>query len=172
MAPGGFSRPSGALFFSVSRNRASRKPVRPASINPGPQGVPMDSFWHTWRREIIRGAILFGGVIAIGLCVRYIVGRVRAGVVDNLPVALRNLRDLRGLRNLKDNDFQFDHDPGPRDTADTWAYRGKVAPGKWLWIGNTNGAVTVEPAKGDSVEVVAVKTHTHSDPASVHIETT
>lgn len=131
----------------------------------------MDSFWQTWRREIIRGAILFVGVIAIGLCVRYIVGRVRAGVVDNLPVALRDLRDLRGLRNLKDNDFNFDHDPGPRDTADTWSYRGKLAPGKWLWIGNTNGAVTVEPAQGDSVEVVAVKTHTHSDPASVRIET-
>jgi len=130
----------------------------------------MNGIWHAWRKEIIRGAVLFVGVIAVGLFVRSMVGRVREGVSNSLPVALRNLGDLRELRNLKGN-FDIDQSSGPRDTADTWRYRGKVGPGQWVWIGNTNGSVTVEAAKGDSVEVVAVKTHRRSDPATVRIET-
>ncbi len=137
------------------------------------QGVSrMNAFWQTWRREIIRGAVLFFGVIALGLCIRYVIVRARQGVVDNLPVALRSLRGLRDLKNLPNN-FDFDPDAygGPRDTADTWQYRAKVAPQHWVWIRNTVGSVRVEAAKGDSLEVVAVKTHHRSDAASVHIET-
>jgi len=132
----------------------------------------MNAFWQTWRREIIRGAVLFFGVIALGLCIRYVIVRARQGVVDNLPVALRSLRGLRDLKNLPNN-FDFDPDAygGPRDTADTWQYRAKVAPQHWVWIRNTVGSVRVEAAKGDSLEVVAVKTHHRSDAASVHIET-
>jgi len=78
----------------------------------------MNAFWQTWRREIIRGAVLFFGVIALGLCIRYVIVRARQGVVDNLPVALRSLRGLRDLKNLPNN-FDFDPDAygGPRDTA-------------------------------------------------------
>lgn len=130
----------------------------------------MNSFWQTWRKEIIRGAVLFVGVIAVGFFVRSMIGHVRESVSDNLPVALRNLGDLRELRNLK-NHFEIDPSAGPRDTADTWTYRGKIAPQQWLWIGNTNGSVTVEAAKGDSLEVTAVKTRHRSDPATVRIET-
>src|SRR5436189_236133 len=112
------------------------------------------------------------GVIAIGLCIRYVVVRARQGVMDNLPVALRGLRGLRDLKNLPNN-FDFDPDAygGPRDTADTWTYQAKVVPQHWVWIRNTVGSVRVEAAKGDSLEVVAVKTHHRSDPGSVHIET-
>ena len=132
----------------------------------------MSTFWQTWRREIIRGAVLFVGVIAIGLCVRYVIVRARQGVIENLPVALRGLRGLRDLKNLPSN-FDFDPDAyaGPRDTADTWTYQAKVAPGHWVWIRNTVGSVRVEAAKGDSLEVVAVKTRRRSDAASVRIET-
>jgi len=132
----------------------------------------MNSFWQTWRKEIIRGVVLFCGVIAIGLCIRYVVVRARQGVMDNLPVALRGLRGLRDLKNLPNN-FDFDPDAygGPRDTADTWTYQAKVVPQHWVWIRNTVGSVRVEAAKGDSLEVVAVKTHRRSDPGSVHIET-
>src|SRR5207247_10679013 len=132
----------------------------------------MNSFWQTWRKEIIRGVVLFCGVIAIGLCIRYVVVRARQGVMDNLPVALRGLRGLRDLKNLPNN-FDFDPDAygGPRDTADTWTYQAKVVPQHWVWIRNTVGSVRVEAAKGESLEVVAVKTHHRSDPASVHIET-
>jgi len=132
----------------------------------------MNSFWQTWRKEIIRGAVLFFGVIAIGLCIRYVTARARQGLADNLPVALRGLRGLRELKNLPSH-FDFDPDAygGPRDTADTWQYHAKIAPQHWVWIRNTVGSVRVEAANGDSLEVVAVKTHSRSDPASVHIET-
>jgi len=128
----------------------------------------MNSFWQTWRKEIIRGAVLFVGVIAVGFFVRSTIGRVRVSVANSLPVALRNLGDLQELKNLK-NHFEIDPSAGPRDTADTWTYHGKIAPRQWVWIGNTNGSVTVEAAKGDSLEVVAVKTHHRSDPASVRM---
>src|SRR5437870_13843181 len=127
----------------------------------------MNSFCETGRKEIIRGVVVFCGDIAIGLCIRYVVVRARQGVMDNLPVALRGLRGLRDLKNLPSN-FDFDPDAyaGPRDTADTWTYQAKVAPGHWVWIRNTVGSVRVEAAKGDSLEVVAVKTRRRSDAAS------
>src|SRR2546425_684288 len=81
MPPGLFapSSPVGA------RNPTSQIPVRPASMMTALEGASrMNAFWQTWRREIIRGAVLFGGVIAIGLCVRYVIARARQGVVDNL----------------------------------------------------------------------------------------
>ena len=132
----------------------------------------MNSFWHTWRKEIIRGAVLFCGVIAIGLCIRYVVMRARQGLAENLPVALQGLRGLKELRNLPSH-FEFDPDAyaGPRDTADTWQFRAKIAPQHWVWIRNTIGSVKVEAARGDSLEVVAVKTYRRSDANSVHIET-
>src|SRR3989454_8033752 len=168
MPPGPFapSSPVGA------RNPTSQIPVRPASMMTALEGASrMNAFWQTWRREIIRGAVLFGGVIAIGLCVRYVIARARQAVVDNLPVALRSLRGLRDLKNLPNN-FDFDPDAyvGPRDTADTWQYQAKVAPQHWVWIRNTVGSVRVEAAKGDSLEVVAVNKHHQPYPANGHIE--
>src|SRR5256886_4026269 len=81
--------------------------------------------------------------------------------------------------------FFFQADDVIRDLTvtgvQTWLFRSpfaasplaerKVVPQHWVWIGNTVGSVRVEGAKGDSLEVVAVKTHRRSDPGSVHIET-
>jgi hypothetical protein len=136
----------------------------------GFEGVSrMNAFWHTWRREIIRGAVLFFGVIAIGLCVRYVFFRARQGVLDNLPVALSELKGLRNLRDLGAN-FDPDLNAGPRHAAETWTYRAKLAPKQWLWIRNANGSVRVEPAAGDSVEITAVKSYGRSDPHTVRLE--
>jgi len=134
----------------------------------------MSSFWQTWRREIIRGAVLFCGVIVIGLFVRHmvghVVGRVRDGVAMSLPAALKDLRNLRSLEHLK-GDVDFDANAGPRDTADTWTYGLKLTTRQWVWIHNTNGSVKVESATGDSLTVTAVKTYHRSDPGAVRFVT-
>jgi len=115
-------------------------------------------FWDTWRKEIIRGAALFCAVLVIGFAVHAAHRAVHEKVM-NLPVALRNLRD----------EFARD-DGGPgRSTAATWTYRSKLRANKWVWIRNTRGSVTVEPAKGDSLQVSAVKTYRSSDTASVRL---
>ena len=119
----------------------------------------MGTFWDTWRREIIRGAVLFVSVLVIGLCIYYVGGRAKETITRDFPAALRDLRE--------------NFDPavlaGPRTTGETWTYRAKLAPKQWLWIHNINGSVTVEPGKGDSLEIAAVKSYTHSDPASVRL---
>ncbi len=119
----------------------------------------MSAFWDTWRKEIIRGAALFCAVLAIGFFVHYAAGRVRHGVMTDLPMALRDLR----------SDFTRD-DGGPgRSTGTTWTYRSRLGAKQWVWIRNTRGSVTVEPATGDSLQVSAVKTYRSSDTASVRL---
>lgn len=130
----------------------------------------MSAFWHTWRREIIRGVVLFVGVIAAGLFARHIVARVRTGVAAHLPVVLKDLGNLQDLKNLQGH-FDMGSHGGPRTTVETWNYRAKVVPGQWVWIRNTNGSLKVEGGSGDSVVVTAVKSYRRSDPATVRIET-
>jgi len=115
----------------------------------------MGTFWDTWRKDITRGGVLFAAVLAIGFCVHYVIARVR----ERVPVALRELR----------GNFAPDVTAGPRTPGETWSYRAKIAPNQWVWIHNTNGSVTVEPGKGDSLEVTAVKSYRRSDPASVRL---
>ncbi len=119
----------------------------------------MSAFWDTWRKEIIRGSALFCAVLAIGLFVHYAAGRVRNGVMNELPTALRDLRSEFG---------RDDGGPG-RLTGASWTYRSKLPAKQWVWIRNTRGSVTVEPAKGDSLQVSAVKTYRSSDTASVRL---
>ena len=118
----------------------------------------MSAFWDTWRKEIIRGTALFCAVLAIGF-VAHAAHRMVHEKMMNLPVALRDLR----------SEFSRD-DGGPgRSTAPTWTYRSKLGAKQWVWIRNTRGSVTVEPAKGDSLQVSAVKTYRSSDTASVRL---
>ena len=119
----------------------------------------MSAFWDTWRKEIIRGAALFCAVLAIGFFVHHVAGHVRTTVMTDLPMALRDLR----------SEFARD-DGGPgRSTGTTWTYRSKLGANQWVWIRNTRGSVTVEPGRGDSLEVSAVKTYRSSDTASVRL---
>lgn len=120
----------------------------------------MRSFWETWRTEIIRGATLFCVVLAVGLTARYLVARARERVVNKLPEALRELR----------GDFGPDAGGGgPRTTGATWTVHSKLTPKHALWIRNIRGSVTVEPAKGDSVLIEAVKSYGSSDTAGVRL---
>ncbi len=122
----------------------------------------MNPFWQTWRKEIIRGTVLFLGVVAVLLVIHYTGGLVRQGVVERLPAGIAS-----GLR----GNFDVDLNTGPCQTGETWTYHARVAPRQWVWIRNTNGSVKVEPATGDSLEVTAVKTYRRSDPASVRLVT-
>src|SRR3989442_10274728 len=133
----------------------------------------MSAFWDAWRKEIIRGATLFGAVLVLFFLVRYAVVRVRQRVAEQWPTGLKDLGDLRELqklselRHVRGIDIDSDRDPraGPRDTAaDQWHYRGRLGPRQWVWIGNTNGSVTVEPAKGPWLEVTAGKTDHRAGP--------
>jgi hypothetical protein len=122
----------------------------------------MSTFWHAWRKEIIRGAALFCAVLGVWLFARYLAARVRQGVASGLPAALGELRSA------------FDPEAGggrhgARTTGAPWTYRTRLAPQQWVWIRNTRGSITVEPAAGDSVAVTAVKTYTSGDTASVRL---
>ena len=119
----------------------------------------MGAFWRAWRKEIIRGVALFCGVLCLWLLGSYFVRRVHEGVTRRLPMALRDLR----------NEFDAGSDAGPRIAGATWSYRTKVAPKQWVWIRNTRGSVTVEPAKGDFVEISAAKSYRSSDTGSVRL---
>jgi hypothetical protein len=121
----------------------------------------MSTFWNAWRKEIIRGGALFLGVLAIGLFVHHLAVSARTIVTAGIPAALRDLP----------HDFIPDEGEGGRArlTGGTWTYRAKVAPKQWVWIRNTRGTITVEPARGDSLRVTAVKTYRSSDTASVQL---
>src|SRR5437773_2157389 len=120
------------------------------------QGGAVSAFWDTWRKEIIRGAALFCAVLVIGFTLHAAHSMVHEKVA-NLPGALRDLRSEFG---------RDDGGPG-RATGATWTYRSKLGAKHWVWLRNTHGSVIVEPARGDSLEVAAVKTYRSSDTASV-----
>lgn len=119
----------------------------------------MSTFWNAWRKEIIRGAFLFSAILAIGLSVYYMVGQAKMRVRE----VMQPLRDLQG-----NFDFNTDEHTGPRKSAASWTYRTKLAPKQALWIHDVTGSVTVEPTKGDSVEVTAATTYGRSQPSRVH----
>jgi hypothetical protein len=119
----------------------------------------MSEFWETWRKEIIRGTALFCGVLGIWMLARYFMGRVREGVTARLPMALRDLR----------SEWDAGSEAGPRIAGGTWTYRAKLAPKQWVWIRDTHGSVTVEPAKGDFVEISATKSYRSSDTGRVRL---
>ena len=55
--------------------------------------------------------------------------------------------------------------------GDTFKWNGKVPAGRWIRIKNLNGDITVGPAKGDNVEVVATKHARRGDPSVVRFTT-
>ena len=101
---------------------------------------------------------MFCAVLVIGFALHAVHQMVHEKVT-NLPVALRELR----------SEFSRDDDGPGRSTGATWTYRSKLGAKQWVWIRNTRGSVIVEPARGDSLEVSAVKTYRSSDTASVRL---
>src|SRR5436309_154090 len=119
----------------------------------------MKDFWLKWRREIVRGALLFTTVLVVGLLV--------------ISWVNRGIRSIPGRFGLNFDNADFDVDfpglgPG-RTVADTWSFHARVVPSQWVWIHNTNGPIRVEPGRGDSVEILGIKSYRHSDPATVRV---
>ena len=112
---------------------------------------PLRAFWRGWRREIIRGAVLFTVVLVGGLAIARIHRRFHDRFED-----LRSYADL----NLKGAD---------RLVGDTFHWAGRLAPAQSVYIRNTNGALTIEGIPGESLQVTAVKGWRRSDPSQVHV---
>jgi hypothetical protein len=120
-------------------------------------------FLRTWRREIIRGGVLFTLVLCAGLIVRGAVRNVKARIPESLGA-------LGSFGNFDWGDGEggnlFDHG---RSTGDEWHYQTKLKDGQQVWIRNTNGPVEVVGGTGDALEVHAEKSWRHSGPSSVHL---
>ena len=124
---------------------------------PGDQPSPFRRFVSTWRREIIRGGVLFGLVVAAGLAV----SGVHVGF--GLPWAA-----LRSFGNF-DVDPDGDLFGSGREIGDQWQWRGPLNASQEVWIRNTNGPVDVVQGTGDLLEVVAEKSWRHSAPGVVEL---
>ena len=125
---------------------------------PGDQPKPFHKFLSTWRREIIRGGVLFGLVVVAGVMVT---NAVRAGIG----------RPWAALRSFNGFDIDLDGDlfgPG-REVGDEWTWRGEVKPSQQVWIRNTNGPVEVVQGNGGMLEVTAEKSWRHSQPSAVEL---
>ncbi len=121
--------------------------------------TPAKSFWRTWRREIVRGGVLFGLVVGAGLFIRSI--RV------NIPSSLGALGSF--------GDFNWGGGDGgdlfgrDREKGDPWEYRALITPNQHVWIRNTNGPIEVVAATGDSLVIQVEKSWRRSDPQSVQL---
>jgi hypothetical protein len=124
---------------------------------PGDQPSRFRKFLSTWRREIIRGGVLFGLVLFAGVAL----SRVNVGF--SVPWA--------ALRSMGDFDIDPDGDlfgPG-REVGDGWEWRGPVTRSQQVWIRNTNGPVEVVQGTGDMLEVITEKSWRNSEPSSVEL---
>ena len=124
---------------------------------PGDQPSPFRRFLSTWRREIIRGGVLFALVVAAGL----VISNVR--VSFGLPWAA-----LRSMGNF-DIDPESDLFGSGREVGDAWEWHGQVKPSQQVWIRNTNGPVAVVQGTGDMLAVTAEKSWRHSQPDAVEL---
>jgi hypothetical protein len=120
------------------------------------------SFWLGWRRDILRFAALCFAALAVGLLINHAKAGVHHGLHHLLPSG-----SLDGLT----GDLDFDTPAGPRKSGATWTYRLRLAPGQSVWVRDMRGAITVEPGRGESLEVTAVKSFSESDPESVRLVT-
>lgn len=120
---------------------------------------PVRRFWRTWRRELIRGGVLFGLVVGAGLFIR--------SIKVNMPSPLGALGAF-GDFNWGDGDGGDLFGRG-RHVGDTWEYRFLIKPNQQVWIRNTNGPIEVVPSDGDSLVIQAEKSWHMSDPQSVQL---
>jgi len=115
--------------------------------------------WRTWRREIVRGGVLFGLVVGAGLFIR--------SIKVNVPSSLGALGAF--------GDFNWGDGEGGdlfgrgRHVGDPWEYHALIKPSQHVWIRNTNGPIDVVGGKSDSLEVHVEKSWRNSDPGSVQI---
>ncbi|MGH7699215.1 MAG: DUF4097 family beta strand repeat-containing protein [Gemmatimonadales bacterium] len=115
-----------------------------------PDGSPLLRFWRGWRREILRGAVLFALIVAGGLAAVHVFRSFAAGWSD---LAMGGDWAAGGDRRWQE--------------AFLWSDR--LKPGDKVWIRNRSGAVTVAAAPGESLLVVAEKSWHRSSPELVNI---
>jgi hypothetical protein len=127
------------------------------------QPSPLKRFFRTWRREIIRGSVLFGLVVGIGLFLRTVTTNIKQHIPSTLA-ALSAFGDMDWGDDEGGN--LFGHG---REVGDEWNYSVKLRPNQRLWLRNTNGPIEVVGGKGDSVEVHAEKSWRNSDPKAVEL---
>ena len=114
-------------------------------------GSRLARFWRSWRKDIIRGGVLFAVVVSFGL-------------------VLRNVgRSLESLSAFVPFSGDFDPDGGDREWVEAFRWANPVPAGRQVWIRNTNGAITVEPSDGAELLVVAEKSWRRSAPELVSI---
>jgi hypothetical protein len=125
------------------------------------QPSPAKRFWRTWRREIIRGGVLFGLVLGAGLFIRSAKRNI------HMPSPLGALGAF-GDFNWGDGEGGdlFGHG---REVGDPWEYHALITPSQQVWIRNTNGPIDVLPGHSDSLYVHAEKSWRNSDPQSVQL---
>ena len=125
------------------------------------QSSPAKRFWRTWRREIVRGGVLFGLVLGAGLFIRNVKRNI------HVPTSLGALGAF-GDFNWGDGDGGDLFGRG-REVGDPWEYRALIKPTQQVWIRNTNGPIDVLPGHSDSLYVHAEKSWRNSDPQSVQL---
>ena len=125
------------------------------------QPSPFRRFLRTWRREIIRGGVLFGLVVGAGL----FIGNVKRNIRMPSPMSALN---AFGDFNWGDGDGGdlFGHG---RETGAPWEYRVLIKPSQQVWIKNTNGPIDVIAGWSDTLVVHAEKSWRNSDPESVQL---
>jgi hypothetical protein len=122
--------------------------------------MDLKTFWLGWRRDIVRFVAVCVAALAVGLLINHAKAGAHQGLTHLFPKG-----SLDGLTSGLD----FDASLGPRRTGKTWTYRARLKPGQSVAVRDLRGSITVEPARGESLEVVAVKTFTHSDQGSVRL---
>ncbi len=115
-------------------------------------------FWLGWRKEIIRGGLIFVAVVFVGLAVTRMFGWLPLGIAQ-------------GIGNMENWDWNEGGGRGERHRKWEEAYRwaGVVKESQWVWIRNTNGPIEVEQSESESLMVFADKSARHSDPDNVEI---
>jgi Putative adhesin len=120
---------------------------------------PARRFWRTWRRELVRGGVLFGLVVGAGLFIR--------SIKIHVPSPLGTLGSF-GDFNWGDGEGN-DLFGGGREVGDAWQYKVLLKPSQHVWIRNTNGPIEVVASTGDSLVIRAEKSWHASDPQSVQL---
>jgi len=115
----------------------------------------MKNFWLKWRREIIRGGVLFVLVVAVGLWVTNLLRGGRDRVVSEFKTRF--------------SAFSVTFDAPGREHGDIWQWRGALSSSQTIRIRNANGPISVGRADGTRAEVRVEKSWRRSAPQSVRL---
>jgi hypothetical protein len=111
-------------------------------------------FWLGWRKEIVRGGLIFMAVVVIGLVMTRMFGWIPMGIAQ-------------GFDNF--SNWDFDRGSSGRQWEESYRWVGPIKASHWVWIRNTNGPVVVEASESESLVVEVDKSARHSNPDDVEI---